>query len=349
MSESLISGLALTILGAIFAGSLGLLLRLQRQYAWENTWLLSQLVTMILLPTITAQLLLSHWVSAIKEVGASTVLIVIALGFLWGIGSVAFAVGIDRVGLSLGYATIMGVVTTIGSGIPMVRKWESIPGNAKLVTLCGIAACLVGVGLYGRAGILRERGETGSRPTMGGAAIAKPASKMMIIGLGWCLLSGVLSACSNIGFDFAAPIARIAEQMGAKPLLASLVRWIPVFWGGYVAVILFSGVPMFRNRSWKNFVKHGTSLDFIRAVVLGTLSFLAQWLYGMGASALGLLGTSVGYAVFLALSIVVALAFGFMIGEWKQATRQSLNVLYAGVGVLIAAVVLLAYGSSLTT
>jgi L-rhamnose-H+ transport protein len=272
---------------------------------------------------------------------------VITLGFLWGIGSVAFAVGIDRVGLSLGYATIMGVVTSVGSGIPIVRRWGSIPAEARLITLCGIAACLVGVALYGRAGILRERGEQALSVNRD-AESAKRGVTIMVIGLSWCLLSGVLSACSNIGFDFAAPIAGVAETMGAKPLLASLVRWIPVFWGGYLAVIIFSGVPLFRNRTWKTFTKTGTGFDFARAVSLGALSFLAQWLYGMGASAMGLLGTSVGYAVFLALSILVALVFGFMIGEWKQASRQSLRVLFAGVCVLVVAVIMLAYGSSLT-
>jgi L-rhamnose-H+ transport protein len=348
MPGSLISGLALTVLGAVCAGALGLLLRLQRQYAWENTWLLSQLVTMILLPTFTAQLLLSHWASAIQQVGTLRVLTVIALGFLWGIGSVAFAIGIERVGVSLGYATIMGVVTAIGSGIPIARRWSNIPGNARFITLCGIAVCLVGVGLYGRAGILRERGQASSHTHSDGPTITEHGSGLMIIGLGWCFLSGVLSACSNIGFDFAAPIAGAVERMGAQPLLASLVRWIPVFWGGYIAVIIFSGAPMVRNRTWQNFSKAGTGLDFTRAVGLGALSFLAQWLYGMGASALGLLGTSVGYAVFLALSIVVALLFGFMIGEWKQASKRSLRVLYLGVGILVAAVVILAYGSSLT-
>jgi L-rhamnose-H+ transport protein len=349
MSVSLISGLTLTILGAVFAGALGLLLRLQKRYAWENTWLLSQLVAMILLPTIAAQLLLSHWSAAIRMVPTSIVLIVIALGFMWGIGSVAFAIGIDRIGLSLGYAMIMGVVTSVGAGIPMIRKWDAIPHQARIVTLCGIGVCLVGVALYGRAGLLRERGEGAPLPDNSSGTIAKAGSKVMIVGLSWCLLSGILSACSNIGFDFAAPIASAVERMGAKPLSASLVRWIPVFWGGYLAVILFSGVSLLRKRTWENFTKSGTGLDFIRAVGLGTLSFVAQWLYGMGASELGLLGTSVGYAVFLALSIIVALVFGFMLGEWKHATRRSLHVLYVGAGVLIAAVVILAYGSSLTT
>lgn len=347
MRVSLIDGLALTVLGAICAGTMGLLLRVQRRYAWENTWLLAQLVAMIVLPTAAAQLLVSHWAPAIREPGAIQVFVVIALGFLWGVGSVAFAVGIDRVGLSLGYATIMGVIMAIGAGIPMVRRWGMIPTTAKFVTICGIAICVIGVGLYGRAGVLRERGQNASLPGDEKRRNEQRGSKLMIIGLGWCLLSGIMSACSNIGFDFAAPIAEAAEKMGAKPMVASLVRWIPVFWGGYLAVIIFSGTSLLRNRTWKDFSAAGTGLDFTRAVSLGALSFVAQWLYGMGAAALGVLGTSVGYAVFLALSIVVALAFGFMIGEWRHASSHSRSVLYAGAGVLTAAVVILAYGSTL--
>jgi L-rhamnose-H+ transport protein len=345
-----IFGLSLTILGAICAGTLGLLLRVQRRYAWENTWLLSQFVTMILLPTITVQLLLAHWVSAIQGVKAFTISIVIVLGFLWGIGSVAFAIGIDSVGLSLGYATIMGVITCVGSVIPLLRKWGNIPANAKLLTLLGIFVCLIGIALYGRAGILRERTVvTSAAPRPDGLANGPSATKMFVIGLAWCLLSGILSSCSNIGFDFASPIASKLEGLGTRPLLASLVRWIPVFWGGYAAVIIFCGYAMAKNGTWHNFRKPGTGLDFTRAVCLGSLSFAAQGLYGMGASSLGLLGTSVGYAVFLSLSIIVALAFGFMIGEWKQASRRSTNTLYLGVGVLITAVTILAYGSSLVT
>ncbi|MGA8216861.1 MAG: L-rhamnose/proton symporter RhaT [Candidatus Sulfotelmatobacter sp.] len=347
----LVQGLALTVLGAICAGGFGLLLRLQRRYAWENTWMLSQFVTMIFLPIITLQLLLSSsWISAIEGVADSTVFLAMGLGFFWGIGGVAFAIGIESVGLSLGYATIMGVITSVGSIIPMVRKWGAVPHDAKLITLCGIVVCLMGVVLYGRAGILREKGEVASSisgPTE--LTTAKNRVRMTAIGLGWCLLSGILSSCSNIGFDFAAPIARALEKLGARPLQASLVRWVPVFWGGYLAVIVFSGIAMTKNHTWRNFTKVGTGLDFTRAVSLGALSFFAQGLYGMGASSLGLLGTTVGYAVFLSLSIVVALVFGFLIGEWKQAPRRSLNVLQLGVTVLIAAVVILAYGNSLVS
>jgi len=229
----------------------------------------------------------------------------------------------------------------------MVRKWDTIPAHAKFLTLSGIGVCLIGVALYGRAGVLREKGQsTTFTPSSDDLRTAKRATKSFVIGLGWCFLSGILSSCSNIGFDLAAPIASALEKLGTTPLLASLIRWVPVFWGGYLAVIIFSGSAMAKNGTWKNFTKSGTSPDFMRAVSLGALSFVGQGLYGMGASSLGLLGTTVGYAVFLALSIVAALLFGFMIGEWRQASREALNTLYLGVAVLIASVALLAYANS---
>jgi len=304
---------------------------------------------MIFLPSIVAQLFLSQWFSAIGRVSVLTVAIVVGLGFLWGIGSVAFAIGIESVGLSLGYALIMGVVTSVGSIIPMLRKWESIPIDAKLTILLGIIVCLVGVALCGKAGILRDRGtrsvSVGSKGNPSPAA--RPMTSGLGIGLGWCVLSGVLSACNNIGFDFASPIAGELQRMGTNVLVASLVQWVPVFWGGYLAVLIFSGSAMIKNGTWKKFAEAGTRYDFIRAVCLGALSFLALVFYGMGASSLGALGTTVGYGVFLSLSIVVALVFGFMIGEWRGATKRSVTTLYLGMGTLIAAVAILAFGNSL--
>jgi L-rhamnose-H+ transport protein len=350
MGGSVIHGLALTVLGAICAGAMGVFLRVQRRYVWENTWLLSQFVAMILLPTVTLHFLLPHWFSAIGGVKGFTIVVVMGLGFMWGIGSVAFAIGIESVGLSLGFAVIMGVITSVGSIVPMLRKWGTIPHNARFLTLLGITVCLIGVALYGRSGILREQEE--GRLSLGSTSditSSRRATKIIVIGLGWCLLSGILSSCSNIGFDFAAPIAEALEKLGAQSLLASLVKWVPVFWGGYLAVIIFSVGALTKNRTWRKFTEAGTSLDFTRAFSLGALSFLAQGLYGMGASSLGVLGTTVGYAVFLCLSIVVALVFGLMIGEWKQAQRPSLSILCLGVTVLITAVVILAYASSLAS
>ena len=68
---------------------------------------------------------------------------------LVGMGGVSFAVGITRIGLSLGHATIMGINIAVGSTIPMIRRWEEVPADAKAVIILGILVCIMGVAVCG--------------------------------------------------------------------------------------------------------------------------------------------------------------------------------------------------------
>src|ERR1700730_14367674 len=67
----------------------------------------------------------------------------------------------------------------------------------------------------------------------------------------------------------------------------------------------------------------------------------------MGAYYLGKLGTSVGWAINIAASLMIANVLGFFTGEWKSASSSSRRVLYTGLGVLLLAMVLLAEGNSM--
>jgi len=108
-------------------------LKLRRRYEWENTWALCHLFAMIILPMLMAAFVLPTWRSAVGAASYSTIAIVMAFGFLWGTGSVAFAIGIDAVGVSLGYALIMGTVTAVGPTVPMLRRWPQIPVQVRVI------------------------------------------------------------------------------------------------------------------------------------------------------------------------------------------------------------------------
>ena len=233
---------------AVCAGAFAVPFKLRRRYQWENIWLLGHLFSMLIFPLVAAEFLLPDWPLAIAAAGTATVATVLAFGFLWGVGSVTFAIGIDVVGISLGYAIIFGTITVVGSIIPMVRRWSEIPGDARVVVLLGIAVCIVGVAVCGKAGMLRESGMNSAADRATGASIAdRPAAKAFVIGLAWCILSGVLSAGNNLGFDFADRVAEEASRLGAHPAFASLGRWIVVYWGGYLAVLIFCGSKMFKT------------------------------------------------------------------------------------------------------
>jgi len=159
----------------------------------------------------------------------------------------------------------------------------------------------------------------------------------------------VLSACANLGFAFTSQVGVAAQKLGASPVISGLGSWMLVYWGGFAATLLWFGGLQIRRGTWRNNFGTGALHDFGLAIWMGVLWFLAMIPYGMGAYYLGRLGTSVGWAVSIAASLIVANTLGFFTGEWKTASSRSRNVLFAALAVLIAAMVLLAKGNSMAT
>jgi L-rhamnose-H+ transport protein len=302
------------------------------------------------IPFTVVSIFLPVWRQAVVAAGPATVLAAVGFGFLWGWGAVTFAMGITSVGMSLGYATIMGLNIAVGAIIPMIRRWDRVPNEARLFILFGIALCLVAVAICGRAGVLRERAAAARGDAKNGASPpGRTSLKILLVGLAWCVLSGFLSACANLGFDFADRVAQEAQQLGAGPLAATIGRWITVYWGGFLAILIGSGSTMLKKGTWRNYFKAGSGRDFGLALVAACCHFLAQIPYGMGAYYLGRLGTSLGWVFNIACSLLVANALGFLTKEWKGAPRASTRTLFVGLAILVLAMIILGCGNNLVT
>ena len=70
-------------------------------------------------------------------------------------------------------------------------------------------------------------------------------------------------------------------------------------------------------------------------------------IYGLGAYLLGALGTSVGFAIFEAGSIMVANVSGLATGEWAEAGKKSKQWLYGGLLVMIIGIVVVSLGNAM--
>lgn len=333
--QSLPLGFALIVFSAVCGGAFAVPLKRRRCFELENMYVLASLITMIVIPTIVAQVFLPDWPLAISGAGR-TVWVGLAFGFAWGIGAITFGYGVTMAGLSIGYAIIMGVNTAVGSILPFLVKAPGellTPGGATI--LAGIAGCIAGVAVCGRAGALRERGPEPGRKVSFAAALTM------------CLISGVLSACANLGFAFTSRVAEEAQALGASPVIATLGSWMPVYWGGFAANLLWFGGIQLKKGTWRDNFRPGSGHDWGMALIMATLWFLAMIPYGMGAYYLGRLGTSVGWAISIASSLIVANVFGFITGEWRKAPRDSIRVLYIGLAILLVAMGILGLGNSL--
>jgi L-rhamnose-H+ transport protein len=235
----------------------------------------------------------------------------------------------------------MGINTAVGSLLPLLAQSDnSLANPSGRVILGGIFGCILGVFFAGWAGQLRER--TSEKR-------AGESHKNASLGLLMCVISGVLSACANLGFAFTAQVGAAAQRLGASPVISGLGSWMLVYWGGFLATLLWFGGLQLRRGTWRKNFGPGAVHDFGLAVWMGVLWFLAMIPYGMGAYYLGRLGTSVGWAISIAASLIVANSLGFFTGEWKSASPRSRNVLFVALAVLIAAMVLLAKGNAMAS
>ncbi|MHB9037978.1 MAG: L-rhamnose/proton symporter RhaT [Armatimonadota bacterium] len=347
----LIPGFGLILVAAVCGGAFGLQYRIMRRYTVDNAALLSMFFATIVIPLIAINILLPGWFGAIKSAGFKANLLVYLLGFGWGLGAMTYSYSFSILGMALAAAILKGLSIAVGSGIPLFRHWGEVPMSARLVTLIGIAMLVVGAGIAGKAGIMRERDakpetdEEKAKPMA--SSVIKCSGKIFWIGLITCLISGVLSACANLGYEYAEPLAKSANGLGNMDLWATLIRWMPMYWGGISAMIIFMGGNMLRQGTWRNYFAPGSGRDFAISSSMGVVHFMAQIPYGIGAFFLGTLGTTIGFGANIGMALIVAASLGFITGEWKGVSKAATNTLYTSIGVLLAAIAVLAYANSL--
>jgi L-rhamnose-H+ transport protein len=332
--EILTTGLAIILLAGVFQGSCLVFSKWMRGWAWENYWLVFSAFAYLICPWTLAVLTVPNLLEVYRGSSPSSLIGALVLGIAWGLGALTFGLGVEAIGLALGYAIILGVAATAGTLIPLLTSppaslsWKvgSTTGVALVLMLAGVAVCSL-AGRWKEAGLKNRRYRRG-----------------VLI----CAASGLLSACGNLGFAFGAPIAQRARDLGATGQFAGNVLWslltLPVFLCNAVYTIR----QLYRNHTAHQFPAHA-GRNTALAILMGVLWLAGMASYGAGARLLGDLGTSLGWAILMSSMVLVANALGILTREWREAPRRSRCQLAAGVGVLLLAIAVLGYANHLRT
>jgi len=147
----------------------------------------------------------------------------------------------------------------------------------------------------------------------------------------------------NFSFAFGQEIAHQAVGLGNSELRAAYAVWPIGLAGGFMPNMAYSLFLLRKNQSWLLF--RSSSPGMLLAILMGALWMGAFALYGMSATYLGSLGTSIGWGLFQIFMIITAMLSGVFTGEWKNTSRSSLVLLASGFACLVAATALLAAGN----
>ena len=342
MSTNVLLGFFFILVGAICGGSFGLPSKFARKETpWEVLWGPFFLFVTVLIPLVVFPLIANGLFETCRSTPGWGIALPIAFGFLWGLGSMTLGLSFAFIGLSLAYAINYGAQIIFGSMGPLlIHTPAELLTPHGVVIMAGVGICLAGVVVCGRAAMLKTESDTH------GDSGEEKASGAMLKGLVVAFLSGLLCACYSIAFSFGSQVMDVSQtQFGNAVWRSTFVVTALVLWGGAFSSLAYCVFKLTKNKTWADLARPSIVPVLIIALVMALLHDGAILFWGLGASRLGSLGVGVGYAVFMSFAIIVGNINGFLTGEWKGASRRSIQWIAVGILVLILGVSVLARGN----
>lgn len=324
--DSQASGWLYVLTAGVFQGSFMLPMKWTKGWAWENSWLIFATTAYLICPWLFVLLTVPEAASTYAAVGSGRIAAVMVMGLLWGFGALTFGLGVDVVGLSIGFAVIIGVASCSGTLVPLLISSVRPSPTGMAITLISLAVMLAGVAFCSLAGRWKESG-------------AGNQSGKYRLGILICIASGLLSSAGNLGFVLGQPIIEEAKQRGADPNFASNVVWALLTISLFLCNFIYAGYRLLKNGTLERFRLHRPLLNLACGVAMGTLWMLGFALYGAGTSRLGALGPSFGWAAMMSTVVLTANLLGIYTGEWRGAPSPSIRKLWLGMGLLLAAMI----------
>ena len=175
-------------------------------------------------------------------------------------------------------------------------------------------------------------------------ADAKSPKSSFATGMALCIFTGIFGSSYNLGFAFGGDVIRLSQQHGAGPMAATYPVWALVLGAGFIPNVAYCVYLLVKNGTANLFTRRGSGREVLLALAMAMTWIIAVLGYGMGATLVGADGTSVGYMLFVAASILFANAFGLMAGEWKGTSMRTRRLLFTAVAFILVAVVVLNLG-----
>jgi L-rhamnose-H+ transport protein len=332
-------GFCWLLLAGIMQGAFPLPMKFAGKWKWEHLWGWYSLLAFLVLPFVSAVLTVPHLNRAYSGASVSAVSWIIVFGVLWGAGSVLYGLGIDALGMALGFSIMTALTTALGALVPLaVLTPDLLWRRSGLVIMIGNIVAIAGVAICAYAGDARDRllGRAASVAAIGPRR-SFPAALTI------CIIAGVLSAMFNFGYAFGEPIARSAMALGTNHDDALNAVWLIMLPAGGLINLGYCAYLLRKNQSARLLWK-GSMGSWGGGVAMALLWTGSVVVYGWGANALGRVGPTLGWSLWNAILIATTVACGFATGEWRGVRGQPLRWLAAGIAVLIAGMFVLGFG-----
>jgi hypothetical protein len=135
------------------------------------------------------------------------------------------------------------------------------------------------------------------------------------------------------------------KQQAVGEITANVTVWAFACVGGLLVNVGYASFLMTKNKTWN--LLFSRKYEIITGALAGLQFIISVILVGRGMVLLGIMGASIGYGIQQSLQILGGQTIGFAGGEWKGVTGKPRRIMYLGLGVILLAVIILAYSNTL--
>jgi L-rhamnose-H+ transport protein len=369
-------------LGGFASGSFYVPYRFVKKWAWETAWMVGGFFSWIIMPSLLALLMTHDLHGVLVRQSGNTLWWTYFFGALWGLGGLTFGLTMRYLGMSLGMGVALGYCAAFGTLLPPIAKLfiPSIPCDETIVqiasnlpgqiTLIGVIACLVGIGLAALAGLNKEREMDASQKTEAIKEFNFPK------GIAVATFSGVMSACFAFALTAGKPIGEASLLAGTDQIWTGLPKLVVVLLGGFTTNFLWCAYLHFKNGTAYQYLsgtvreehaalggagggEHGVAGaaaptdgnlkvpmfgNYVFSALAGTIWYLQFFFYTMGETQMGKFGFA-SWTLHMASIIIFSTMWGWIFHEWKGSSKKTHTLIALGIGTLILSTIIIGIGT----
>jgi L-rhamnose-H+ transport protein len=295
---------------------------------------------------------------------------------MWGFGGLTFGLTMRYLGMSLGMGVALGYCAAFGTMVPPIAKsfFKTIPVESSLgdiisstpgiITLGGVAVCLLGILIAAMAGLTKERQmpEAEKKKTIAEFSFTK--------GIVVATFSGIMSACFAFALTAGNPIGEASKAAGTTAIWSGLPKLVVVLLGGFTTNFIWCVLLSFKNGTGYQFFRSEIKSEHLpsapttalsnaqaataeRAPMLnnycfsalaGTTWYLQFFFYTMGETQMGKFGFA-SWTLHMASIIIFSTMWGWIFHEWKGSSKKAHLLIGTGIATLILSTIIIGWGT----
>jgi L-rhamnose-H+ transport protein len=382
-------GVFLHWLGGLASGSFYVPYKGVKKWSWETYWLVGGCFSWIICPWFFAYFMTSDLFGVLARQTFATLAWTYLFGLLWGLGGLTYGLTMRYLGLSLGTGVALGYCAAFGTLVPPVVKSlapnfhvfssgvgivDIVKTTSGLVTLGGVAVCMIGIAVAAFAGYTKEAEMPEEQKKK---SIKEFSFKKGILVATFC---GIMSACFAFALQAGKDINAASLAAGTNAIWTGLPALPVLLLGGFTTNFIWCLILNIRNQTGYQYLAsqvraehahhggtdggaHGpvgtggtapTGADlqiprlnnFLFSALAGTTWYFQFFFYTMGAQKMGKYDFA-SWTLHMSSIIIFATMWGWIFHEWKGATNKVHLLITGGIATLILATIIIGYGAYL--